>query len=181
MIGNSFNLTPSKGLPKTNNSLQSAEPIMTNRQPEDAFVSRVLRWQVFLWKESFLYPQRQSLGNPLILSGITFGATVSHAKTSRGPSQKHLGHMFGLIRKWATLLSLADPLSWPNPKSSYLKLKSDVVDGDGVLPGIILRDTRQKRLCKVESGDPKDHRGSIVNPFLNSHRNRNSKSTKHQS
>lgn len=74
--------------------------------------------------------------------------------------------MFGLLKKQATLLSLVGPMSWPNPKHFYLKFKSDVVNGDGVFPGIILRDTRQKRLCEVESRDPKDHRGPMVNPFL---------------
>lgn len=58
MTGNSFNLTPSKGLPKTNNILQSAETITMNRQHEDAFISRVWWWQVFLCKESFLYIHR---------------------------------------------------------------------------------------------------------------------------
>lgn len=88
--------------------------------------------------------------------------------------------MFGLIKKQATLLSLVGPMGYPNPKHLYLKLKSDVVNGDGVFPGIILRDTRQKRLCEVESRDPKDHRGPMVNPFLESHRNKNPKSTTHQ-
>lgn len=69
-------------------------------------------------------------------------------------------------------------LSWPKPKHSYLKLESNVVNGDGVFPGIILRDTRQKGLCEVESGDPKDHRGPTVDPVLQGHRNKNSQSTK---
>lgn len=62
----------------------------------------------------------------------------------------------------------------------YLKLKSNVVNGDGVFPSVILRDACQKRLCKVESRDPKDHRRPVVNPFLESHRNKNAKSTTQQ-
>jgi hypothetical protein len=58
------------------------------------------------------------------------------------------------------------PLSCPNPQDPYLKFKSDVVNGDGVFPGIILRNSRQKGLCEVESRDPKDHRGAFVDPFL---------------
>lgn len=83
-------------------------------------------------------------------------------------------------KKWTTLLSLVVPLSRCTLKCPYLKLKSNVVNGDGVFPSIILRDTCQKRLCKVESRDPKDHRRSIVNPFLENHRDKNAKSVIHQ-
>ena len=83
-------------------------------------------------------------------------------------------------RKWTTLLSLVAPLSCCTVKCPYLKLKSNVVNGDGVFPSIILRDTCQKRLCKVESRDPEDHRRSIVNPILENHRNKNAKSIIHQ-
>jgi hypothetical protein len=55
-----------------------------------------------------------------------------------------------------------------------------MVNGDGVFPGIILRDTSQKRLCEVESRDPKHYRGPLINPPLQSHKNQNSKSITHQ-
>lgn len=71
--------------------------------------------------------------------------------------------MFRPVRKQAAL-PLADP-KHPG-QSSYLKLKPNVVDGDGVLPGIVLGDTCQKRLREVEPRDPKDHRGPTGDPIL---------------
>lgn len=54
----------------------------------------------------------------------------------------------------------------PGPRSSYLELEPDVVDGDGVLARVVLGDARQEGLREVEAGDPEDGGRPTGNPVL---------------
>ncbi len=47
-----------------------------------------------------------------------------------------------------------------------LKLKADVVDGDGVLASEILRHTSEERLSEIKRRYPEHRRRAFINPVL---------------
>ena len=50
--------------------------------------------------------------------------------------------------------------------ATYLEVKAELVDGDGVLAGIVLHDTCEERLREVEPRHPEDVWFAVVIPFL---------------
>ena len=48
----------------------------------------------------------------------------------------------------------------------YVKLKADVVNGDGVFASVVLADPCEERLREVEPREPENAWGSIIDPVL---------------
>ena len=48
---------------------------------------------------------------------------------------------------------------------TYLELEADVVDGDGVFPGEILRHSSEEGLREVEAGEPEHSWRSVIYPL----------------
>jgi len=48
----------------------------------------------------------------------------------------------------------------------HFKIKGDVIDGDGVLPGKILGGSREESLGEEETTDPEDSWGAVIEPVL---------------
>ena len=49
---------------------------------------------------------------------------------------------------------------------SYVKIKVELVDGDGIASGVVLHHTSEKRLSEVESRHPEHRRFPFIKPFL---------------
>jgi len=50
--------------------------------------------------------------------------------------------------------------------ATYLKVEAELVDGDGVLAGIVLHDASEEGLCEVEPRHPEHVGLAVVIPFL---------------